>query len=142
MRVESVLGSVSECVPCARVSNQIILYTSPNYRNKINSESLHGTRSGNMALSGVDVPKMQLISDNLRENWRRFKQHAELMFSGPLKSRSEAEKCSYLLIWSGQKGRDIFNTWQNLTQDDKKKLQTYHDRFEQHMSPKSNPVFT
>ena len=67
MRVESVLGSVSECVPCARVSNQIILYTSLNYRNKINSESLHGTRSGNIALSGVDIPKMQLISDNLRE---------------------------------------------------------------------------
>ena len=65
-----------------------------------------------MALSGVDVAKMQWIGDNLRENWRRFKQHAELMFSGPLKSRSEAEKCSYLLIWSGQKGRDIFNTWQ------------------------------
>ena len=47
-----------------------------------------------MALSGVDVAKMQWV----RENWRRFKQHAELMFSGPLKSRSEAEKCSYLLI--------------------------------------------
>ena len=29
MRVESVL----ECVPCARVSNQIIVYTCPNYRN-------------------------------------------------------------------------------------------------------------
>ena len=37
MRFESVLGSVLECVPCARVSNQIIVYTSPNYRNKINS---------------------------------------------------------------------------------------------------------
>ena len=45
MRIESVLGSVLECVPCAQVSNQIIIYTSPNYRNKINSatqsESLH-----------------------------------------------------------------------------------------------------
>ena len=45
MCVESVLASVLECVPCARVSNQIIVYTSPNYRNKINSathsESLH-----------------------------------------------------------------------------------------------------
>ena len=37
MRVENVLGSALECVPCARVSNQIIVYTSPNYRNKINS---------------------------------------------------------------------------------------------------------
>ena len=51
-----------------------------------------------MALSGVDVAKMQWVGGNLRENWRRFKQHAELMFSGPLKSRSEAEKCSHLLI--------------------------------------------
>ena len=75
-----------------------------------------------MALSSDDVPKMQWTGDNLRENWRCFKQHAGLMFSGPLKSRSEAEKCSYLLIRSSQKGRDIFNTWQNLTQDDKKKL--------------------
>ena len=37
MRVEIVLASVLECVPCVRVSNQIIVYTSPNYRNKINS---------------------------------------------------------------------------------------------------------
>ena len=37
MRVKSVLESVLECVPCARVSNQIIVYTSPDYRNKINS---------------------------------------------------------------------------------------------------------
>ena len=94
-----------------------------------------------MALSGVETPKMNWIGDNLRENWRRFKQHAELMFSGPLKGRSEAEKCSYLLIWSGQKGRDIFNTWQGMTEDDKVKLKTYYDKFENHVSPKSNPVF-
>ena len=67
-----------------------------------------------MALSGVENG-LRWVGDNLRENWRRFKQHAELMFSDPLKSHSEAEKCNYLLIWSGQKGRDIFNTWQNLT---------------------------
>ena len=36
-----------ECVPCARVSNQIIVYTSPNYRNKINS----ATHSESLQLS-------------------------------------------------------------------------------------------
>ena len=45
-----------------------------------------------MALSGVDVAKMQWVGDNLREDWRRFKQHAELMFSGPLKSRSKHKR--------------------------------------------------
>ena len=67
-----------------------------------------------MALSGVEIPVMQWDGENLKENWRRFKQHAELMFSGPLKARTEAEKCIYLLIWVGQKGRDIFNTWSDI----------------------------
>ncbi|KAL9967831.1 hypothetical protein ACROYT_G026128 [Oculina patagonica] len=85
-----------------------------------------------MALSGLECPVMQWEGDNLKENWRRFKQHAELMFTGPLKSKNEAEKCSYLLIWVGQKGRDIYNTWTGISVDDRKKLQTYYDRFENH----------
>ena len=94
-----------------------------------------------MALSGVEVPKMNWDGQNLRKNWRRFKQHAELMFTVPLKSRQEAEKCSYLLIWSGQKGRDIFNTWKDITEEDKAKLNMCYDKFEQHVNPRSNPVF-
>ncbi len=84
---------------------------------------------------------MQWDSENLKENWRRFKQHVELMFSGPLKSRAEAEKCSYLLIWVGQKGRDIYNTWSDISETDRGKLKTYFDRFEKHVNPKANPVF-
>ena len=57
-----------------------------------------------MALSGIECPQMHWEGDNLKENWRRFKQHVEPMFSGPLKSRQEAKKCSYLLSWVGQKG--------------------------------------
>ncbi|KAL9964120.1 hypothetical protein ACROYT_G027704 [Oculina patagonica] len=94
-----------------------------------------------MALSGLECPVMQWEGDNLKENWRRFKQHVELMFTGPLKSKNETEKCSYLLIWVGQKGRDIYNTWTGISVDDRKKLQTYYDRFENHVSPKSNSVF-
>jgi len=41
-------------------------------------------------------------------------QAVELMFTGPLKFRTEEEKCSYLLIWVGQKGRDIHNTMMNI----------------------------
>ena len=94
-----------------------------------------------MALSGIECPVMQWDGDNPKEHWRRFKQHVELMFTGPLKSRSEQEKCSYLLIWVGQKGRDIYNTWSDISDDDRKKLETYYERFENHVSPKANPVF-
>ena len=94
-----------------------------------------------MALSGLECPVMQWEGDNLKENWRRFKQHVELMFTGPLKSRNESEKCSYLFIWVSQKGRDIYNTWTGISEEDRQKLQTYYDRFENHISPKANPVF-
>jgi len=104
---------------------------------------MHGVRSKQikMALSGIETPVMQWNSDNTKEEWRRFKQHVELMFSGPLKPRSEAEKVSYLLIWVGQKGRDIYNTWSDIADDEKGKLQTYYNRFEQYVNPRSNPVF-
>ena len=46
-----------------------------------------------------------------------------------------------MLIWVGQKGRDIYNTWSNISDDDRKKLETYYERFESHVSPKANPVF-
>ena len=94
-----------------------------------------------MALSGIECPQMHWDGDNLKENWRRFKQHMEVMFSGLLKSRQESEKCSYLVIWVGQKERDIYNTWTNITNEDKSKLKTYYDRFEAHVSPRANPVF-
>ena len=101
---------------------------------------MHGVRSKSennkaMALSGIACPQMQ------NENWRRLKQHVELMFSGPLKSCQEAKKCSYLLIWVGQKGQDIYSTWTDITAEDKSKLKTYYDRFEAHVSPRANPVF-
>ena len=34
------------------------------------------------------------------------------MFSGLLASKSEEQHVSYFLIWNGEKGRDIYNTWE------------------------------
>ena len=94
-----------------------------------------------MGISITDVPRMNWESGNLVETWRRFKQHVERMFSGPLREKSEAEKFSYLLIWVGEKGRDIFNTWAELEEGDSNKLKPLYVRFEQQVSPKANPIF-
>ena len=72
--------------------------------------------------------------------WRRFRQHVELMFSGPLHKLKEEEKCSFLLLWIGEKGRDVYNTW-TLTPDQRKLLATYYDNFEAYVTPKANPIF-
>lgn len=57
-----------------------------------------------MEAYGVPAPRMDWDSSNLPDAWRRFKQHVELMFSGPLKDKSEEQKCSFLLLWLGDKG--------------------------------------
>ena len=95
-----------------------------------------------MDLAGVQSPQMDWEAENLPERWKRFRQHVELMFSGSLSAKKEEEKCSYLLIWCGEKGRDIVSTWSEVSNDDKKKLATYFTRFEAHAEPKSNPVFS
>ncbi len=86
------------------------------------------------------MPMMNWEATNLPEAWRKFQQHAELMFSGPLKKKGEDEKFSYLLLWVGEKGRDIFNTW-TLSADEAKILKSYYDRFTTYVEPKANVIF-
>ena len=96
-----------------------------------------------LSMESVPAPRMDWESGNIPEAWKKFKQHLELMFKGPLKSKSEAEKCAYLLIWIGDKGRDVYNTWEGtVSEDEKKKLATYYTKFGNYVSPKSNPLFS
>ena len=68
--------------------------------------------------------------------------HTALKFSGPLKFKTEEEKVSYLLLWVGDKGRDIRHTWTDISVDDAKKLDTVYERFKKHVRPTLNPIFT
>ena len=66
----------------------------------------------------------------------------QLIFKGPLKGKSEEEKCAYLLLWGGENGRDVYNAWEStVSADDKKKLATSYTKFEEYVTLKSNPVF-
>ena len=58
-------------------------------------------------------------SQELTAAWRSFTQHVEFI---------EEEKCNYLMIWAGQKSRDVFNTC--IIEDaERGKLKTYFDKF-------------
>lgn len=92
-----------------------------------------------METYGIPALWMDWNSANLPEAWRWFKQQVELMFSGPLREKHEPEKCSYLLLWIGDKGQDIYNTW-SLSEDEAKKLQRYYDKYAPYITPKSNPI--
>lgn len=50
-------------------------------------------------------------SSNLPEAWKKLEQHVKLIFAGTLKEKENEEQVSYLLLWIGEKGRDIYNTF-------------------------------
>lgn len=93
-----------------------------------------------MDIAGVPSPHMDWDASNLPEAWPKFKLHVDLMFSGPLKKKGEDDKCSYLLLWVRDKGRDIHNTW-TLKEDERKILKPYYDRFEAYIVLKTNVIF-
>ncbi|MCG8047630.1 MAG: RNase H-like domain-containing protein [Candidatus Thiodiazotropha endolucinida] len=77
---------------------------------------------------------------DLEQSWKSFKQHVQFMFDGPLKAKDEEEKCAFLMLWVGEKGRSIFQTW-NLSDENKKKLKSYFDGFESYVKPTSNTIY-
>ena len=93
-----------------------------------------------MDLSGIPPPVMNWSSSNLPEQWESFLMHVKLIFTGPLKAKSEEEKVSYLLLWIGDQGRQIYRTW-TLSVEDAKKLDTFYNKFKAHVQPKLNPIF-
>lgn len=93
-----------------------------------------------MELSGVPTPSMDWSSVNLLESFKKFRQHAELIFAGALAEKTEEVHVTYLLLWVGEKGREIYNTL-NLTAEQKKKVADICTAFQTHVQPKSNPVF-
>ena len=58
---------------------------------------------------------MDWDAENLPERWKRVRQHVDIMFSSSLAAKKEEGKCSYLLIWCGEKVQDIANTWSDVT---------------------------
>ncbi len=93
-----------------------------------------------MEAFGVPTPQMDWESSNLSNVWPCFKQHAELMFTGPLNQKTEGQKCSFLLLWIRDKGRDISNTW-TIAEDDAELLKTYYNGFTAYLKLKASPIF-
>ena len=91
-------------------------------------------------LSGA-VPRMDWEAQDLESAWKTFKQHADFMFSGPLKEKSEPGQYSYLMLWVGEKGRTIFSTWK-LSEEEQKKLINYVEKFEGYVKPRSNVILS
>jgi hypothetical protein len=84
---------------------------------------------------------MNWDTSDLPNAWRKFKEHVQFVFGGPLKAKDEATQCNYLMIWVGEKGRDLYCTWE-LSEDEKKLLASYYTKFEEYCKPRSSQLLT
>lgn len=86
------------------------------------------------------LPQDELGSVRLTEQ-RIFRTHVDLIFKELLEEKGVDIKVVFLLVWVGDKGREIYNTWTGMTNDEKKKLEPFYKRYLEHVQPKLNPIF-
>ena len=78
--------------------------------------------------SSSNAPNMDWSNQDLLNAWKSFRRHGEFMFGGSLSSKNEEQKCNYLMILVGEKGKDIYQTWL-LAEGEEKKLNTSETKF-------------
>ena len=88
-------------------------------------------------LSGIQPPRMDWNNTDLPTAFKTFKQYCQLIFSGPLNKKNEKEKATYILLWIGEEGLKIFNSFE-LSEEDKAKPDTIFDSFTTCLEPKLN----
>ena len=76
---------------------------------------------------------------DVHRRFQIFKQKCELIFLGPLAEQDEAYKVRMLLLWSDEKGLEIYNT-AALTEEDKLKLKPVWQKFATYVTPRSNHI--
>lgn len=86
----------------------------------------------------ITAPCMDWEAADVVAAFARFKQKCELMFQSVLMKASDGEKASYLLLWTGEKGIEMFNSWTFTNEADKKVPKVLLEKFQQHLEPKTH----
>ena len=88
-------------------------------------------------LSGIKPPQMEWNDSDLTTAFKSFKQYCQLIFDGPLNTKEDKVKATYILLWIGEEGRKIFNSF-DLNDEEKAKPDTIFLKFATYLEPKSN----
>ena len=81
-------------------------------------------------MAGLPAPTMDWSSSDLPREFSRFKKLCELMWNGPLVDLDEKSKVSFLLLWAGEEGRELAESWNS---PDDAKLVDYWTKFAKHV---------
>lgn len=90
-------------------------------------------------------PSMNWEATDLPKEWRRFRQHCEFTFKGPLASKKEIEKVNYLMTFIGDHGRELYTTfvWAppvGANPAENETLDGVYAKYATHVAPKSNEI--
>ena len=91
---------------------------------------------------------MNWQANDLYGEWKRFKQHCQFTFGGPLSNKTEKEKVNYLMTYIGDKGREIYLTFQWGTAErpdgtevsERDTLSGVYQKYETYVQPKKNEI--
>ncbi len=86
------------------------------------------------------TPEMSWIVQDLNQEWRRFYRQAMCIFEGPLDDKDDSVKVSYLKLWVGDKGLDVFEGFTFDDPGDAKKLDIVLKKFEEYCTPRKNHI--
>ncbi|CAB4020983.1 Retrovirus-related Pol poly from transposon [Paramuricea clavata] len=84
------------------------------------------------------APQMDWETNDSILAFGKFKQKCELMFKSILKDAEGEEQVSYILLWVGEQGLDIYNSWTFEDVKDQKDPAKILDRFMEHLEPRTN----
>ena len=88
-------------------------------------------------LSGIEPPRLNWLAADLPTEFASFRQYCELIFRGPFADKDEAARVTYILLWVGQEGFRMYNTW-DLSDSVSKKVDVIWGRFRALIEQKAN----
>lgn len=92
-------------------------------------------------MNSAGTTKFNWEAQDTVEERRTFIQHVEFWRKAILNRNKEKEHCNYLMIWIGDKGRDIYSTW-NLSEKDSKHFSVIKKKFKNNVKAKTNRVYS
>ena len=90
-------------------------------------------------------PEMNWNASDLAKEWKRFRQHCEFTFDGPLSEKTEKSKVGYLMGYVGDHGRYIYSgfKWAATAEGQPPEYETLkgvYAKFEKHVEPFTNHI--
>ena len=85
-------------------------------------------------------PEMPCSVQDLHQECRCFSRQAKCIFESPLHDKDDSVKVSYLKLWVGDKGLDVFKGFMFAKPEDAAKLTVVVKKFEEYCTPRKNHV--